>query len=291
MDQILLQKKQKSTTHAGETTSEMSLALKTPPVENNLRNQCYDDLVKYINHSIIDLNEPEYASDLLERFQKSFEDRGGNAKQLEKYTTQNLSKRLRSSFNDNVLSIQRTPSNALVLFKTSSSKESAAVKAEEKRKKQTAGLESAARHLREIILKQKPLTLTEPVTVDAIMKGEVEPPEQLKHFFRHLYSGQGDPKKVSESKQRYIESSSADAVFACSGGRLLPGKHLSLALAVKSLTGSKQVVTLMNRYGHSASNETSRRLDMELEQTCKIKSGDIVPYGLIKVKGLSTGTA
>ena len=36
-----------------------------------------------------------------------------------------------------------------------------------------------------------------------------------------------------------VESSAADAVFACSSRKVIPGKHLSLAFVVKSMTGSK----------------------------------------------------
>ena len=110
----------------------------------------------------------------------------------------------------------------------------------------------------------------------------------MKPFYKHLYTGQGDAGKVSENKQRYIDSSSADTVYACSGGKLLPGKHLSLGLAIKSLTGSKPLVTLTNRFGHTAVNETIRRLDMELEHTCK-RSSDLVPNGIVKRRDLSIG--
>ena len=43
-----------------------------------------------------------------------------------------------------------------------------------------------------------------------------------------------------------------------------PGKCLSLGFAVKLLTGSKNVVMLMNRYGHCASSKTICQIDMSL---------------------------
>ena len=52
-----------------------------------------------------------------------------------------------------------------------------------------------------------------------------------------------------------MDSSAADVMYACSGEKFLPGKHLSLGLTVKSITGSKNAVTLLNKFGHSASNE------------------------------------
>ena len=56
-------------------------------------------------------------------------------------------------------------------------------------------------------------------------------------------------------------------MYACSGGKLLPGKHLSLGLTVKSITGNKNAVTLVNKFGHSASNEKIRCIDMGIEST------------------------
>ena len=83
-----------------------------------------------------------------------------------------------------------------------------------------------------------------------------------------LYIRENEVKKtVSSRKSRFVESSASDAVYSCSKGKLLPGKYLSLGFAVKALTGSKNVVTFMNRYGHCASSETIHRIDMSLEAT------------------------
>ena len=59
----------------------------------------------------------------------------------------------------------------------------------------------------------------------------------------------GDQGAVSTQKQRFIDSGLADAVYCCSGTKLLPGKHITHALALKPKTGSKKVVTLEQREG------------------------------------------
>ena len=64
-----------------------------------------------------------------------------------------------------------------------------------------------------------------------------------------------------------MDSSATDGMYECSGGKILPGKHLSLGLTVKSITGSKNVVNLLNKFGNSASNEKIRRIDIEIEST------------------------
>ena len=110
-----------------------------------------------------------------------------------------------------------------------------------------------------LTLKKTPLNTS---LVDTVMKREVSLPDNVNFFFRKLCSG--DEGTVSAQKQRFIDSSSADAVYCCSGTKLLPGKHITHVLTLKSMTGSKSVVT-EQRNGHCASNETVRRVEMGLE--------------------------
>ena len=65
---------------------------------------------------------------------------------------------------------------------------------------------------------------------------------------------------------------------------------MSLEFALKSMTGSKKVLTLMNRYGHCASSETVRRVDISLESTLN-NSDSFIPDGIESKPNLSTGTA
>ena len=78
-----------------------------------------------------------------------------------------------------------------------------------------------------VSLEQKPLE--EPLTVENIIKGEVEVPESLKEFYKILCTGNAN-EQCSARKSYMIEGSSADAISACSGGKPIPGKHLSLGL-------------------------------------------------------------
>ena len=145
-----------------------------------------------------------------------------------------------------------------MLYKPSTSLGSASTRVLVKNNNEATTLINTSTYLRDQLLKQQPTPLAEPVTVESILRGEADPPECVKPFYRHLYTGQGDAGKLSENKQRYIDSSSAHTVYACSGGKLLPGKHLSLGLAIKSLTESKQLVTLTNRFGHTQGLYTIR---------------------------------
>ena len=82
----------------------------------------------------------------------------------------------------------------------------------------------------------------------------------LQNFYKILHTG-SESGSCSSRKTHLNNSSSADAIFPCSGGKHIPGKHLSLGLALKSMAGSKSVVSLLNRFGHCIGDETVRRMD------------------------------
>ena len=84
--------------------------------------------------------------------------------------------------------------------------------------------------LRQEILALESNGLQEPLSVEAILKGEVQPPDSLTKFFQVLYAGETG----NICKERLVDSSAADAIYAFSSGKLLPGKHISLGCAVKS---------------------------------------------------------
>ena len=116
-------------------------------------------------------------------------------------------------------------------------------------------------------------------------------PDNVNFFFRELYNG--DEGTISAQKQRFIDSSSADVVYCYnSGTKLLPGKHITHALTLKSMTGSKRVVTSEQRNGHCASNETVCRVEMGLEEGILFQEDvNYVPDGVFKQPGLCVGMA
>lgn len=132
--------------------------------------------------------------------------------------------------------------------------------------------------------------LEEPFNLEKILKGEATVPQSVTEFFRTLYTGNSATVELTSRKSRLIDSSAADTVYSCSGGRALPGKHLALGLTLKSMTGSQTLVTLLNRFGHCASNETIRRVDIGLESAIQ-QSNSAVPNGIEKIPLLSTGLA
>ena len=79
----------------------------------------------------------------------------------------------------------------------------------------------------------------------------------------------------------------ADTVFLVTNGRKKPSKHLKLGLPVKSMTGSKKLIGIFNKYGHCVSYTTTEELETErtftVTSASKISPPDLVPDSSLTV--------
>ena len=82
----------------------------------------------------------------------------------------------------------------------------------------------------------------------------------------------------------------ADTVFSVTNGRKKPSKHFKLGLAVKSMTGSKKLNGMLNRYEHCVSYTTTEKLETELTFTATSAS-KISPPDLVLDSSLTVGIA
>ena len=98
-----------------------------------------------------------------------------------------------------------------------------------------------------------------------------------------------EDKKVpidDEDMHRKICSVGQDLLYIESRGELKTPKHTGLAIAVKHLTGSKQLVTMLNRLGHCVSNCQLRRIETALanDQLARAEhsNGVIIPTNILR---------
>ena len=82
----------------------------------------------------------------------------------------------------------------------------------------------------------------------------------------------------------------ADTVFSVTNGRKKPSKHLKFGLTVKSMTGSKKLIGMLNRYGQCVSYTTTEELETELMFTV-ISASKISPPDLVPDSSLTVGIA
>ena len=133
--------------------------------------------------------------------------------------------------------------------------------------------------LREQINRAERFPLPNNLKIEDIKRGEVTVPELVSTFFQNLI-GEPDVRRwESNFKKIRIKSMSEDAVFAATTGLKKPQKHLMLGIALKSLTGSRKVIEIMNRLRHCASYHAIKEVETEatLEST---KRNLVTPLGM-----------
>ena len=218
-----------------------------PKKDIGVRTKAFNFIVDYVNESVIGENQHELASQILNLYIERYLSDGGSEEEVATYSIQNLCKKLHSHFAD-AICIEAEKTKKTVIWKTGAYTYSTALQKAETRSNSTNRLvRKCALKLRTEILSIEKATIEEPVS-GKIMEGEVKLPEVVRTFYKTLYTGEdGDS---SEKKKRLVESSTADAVFACSSGKLIPGKHLSLAFVMKSMTGSKGLDTFISLFYH-----------------------------------------
>ena len=80
----------------------------------------------------------------------------------------------------------------------------------------------------------------------------------------------------------------ADTVFLVTNGRKKTSKHLKLGLAVKTMTGNKVLIGMLNRYGHCVSYTIPKEPEIELTFTVTSAS-KISPPDLVADSSLTAG--
>lgn len=123
---------------------------------------------------------------------------------------------------------------------------------------------NAAYTLRKIIMEAKRTPLSENLNIEDIAKGEIMIPDPLLQFFTHLICGSDKRRGVKESKKCRVEAICLDIIFATSSGIKKPAKNIILGMVMKSIRGSRRVINILNRLGHSISYSTVEELETEL---------------------------
>lgn len=122
-------------------------------------------------------------------------------------------------------------------------------------------VQKAAMILRKKLKSVESPKLPDQFTMDDLIRNQVSAPALVTDFFKTLYSGPNKP--VQESIVRKAKSSSDDALFNVSAGCVKPLKHIAMGVTLKSLTGSKRIITLMNRLGHSINYTNVTEIETE----------------------------
>ncbi|XP_011171576.3 uncharacterized protein LOC105204222 [Solenopsis invicta] len=97
-------------------------------------------------------------------------------------------------------------------------------------------------------------------------------------------------RKRNIKTERLSESLSADLIYAVTNGKVKPSKQIALGMTVKSLTNSRKLVNILNRYGHCCSYTVLEELETEATYFSTNQS-DICPEDTLQSTNFCTGLA
>lgn len=123
------------------------------------------------------------------------------------------------------------------------------------------------------------------ISVKNIIDGECKVPEALYTLIESIIESPRT-KENQKSTQRDIKRKKIQSICDCiiltaTSGECKPATCLQLALSVKSLTGSRRVIEILNRLGFSPSYSVTEEIETELAYACAIENS-ILPYDFRK---------
>lgn len=140
-------------------------------------------------------------------------------------------------------------------------------------------IKAVAFHIRQCIMNMRTRPLPKKnITLQDILCGECDIPVELNLLIGTLLKGPNGSK--STRKEKRIDCICHSIMFSMSNGSIKPATTLYLGLAMKSLTGSRKIVDILNRMGYSISYTVVEELETELAYGCSILENTL-PSGLI----------
>lgn len=151
-------------------------------------------------------------------------------------------------------------------------------------------LQTAALQIRSQILKIDKRKLSRDITTEDLTRGECEIPKSLIQFFQTVLSGCNYRRKKNPKTELRVDSIVSDLIYATTNGKIMPSKHITLGITLKSLTSSKKVLSLINKLGHCICYNVVEELETEASYT-SVGRSELCPSNVNLRGDLHTGVA
>lgn len=151
--------------------------------------------------------------------------------------------------------------------------------------------------IRQEILNMDKKKLPEDITVQDLIRGECDTiPQLLSYLLECIICG--DNKSISKNRHDLKKSTrelkmfslGQDIIYAVTNGNIKTSKHVTLGIALKSLSSSRKIVDLINKYGHCCSYNVIEELETELTFSTT-QQNKLCPEDIICADNLCTGIA
>lgn len=151
-------------------------------------------------------------------------------------------------------------------------------------------LQQAATILRKEIFGIKKKQLPDNLNSQRLIKGECSTPPMITEFFSLVLGSYKRKRRNSDSYQRHVKSLSQDIIYMTHNGNIKTSKHISLGMTLKSITSSRKVIDIINRYGHCISYSAIEELETEATFS-SVSRSEICPEVINKEENLVAGMA
>ncbi len=227
-------------------------------------NEAFQTLLNFLDGEIIKKKRPLWATTIFSLYKEEFLAFGGTHDNINKYSVQSLMTKVKGHLEDIVIDKGANKSGNVVLSSSMMSAEAFALLHESNNTEEK--IRHAAMALRTEIFAIPPSKNT-------------------------LIGGMQSSPKSAHSKdviERKAVAGTSDAVFNCTRGTVCHWKHQSLGRGLGTLTRSKSLLTILNRFGHCISYDEVKRLETEMAYSCS-DTGCETPDGLNLQSNLATG--
>ncbi|KAL8573826.1 hypothetical protein ACOMHN_019099 [Nucella lapillus] len=141
-------------------------------------------------------------------------------------------------------------------------------------------LEEAALTLRRLIIdaSRQSTHYPWPPSASFLLSDETKPPKSVLQFMKTVLSGK---KAITEKKEVVASSIAQDMCYAVTNGTWKMPKHVLLGTAIRHLTGSAEMISITNHFGHCISHSSVLELETDVCNSL-LQSNSLLPATILK---------
>lgn len=256
----------------------------------------YDKICILIRERVVENNECLFYNLISEKYIEFLHEQFDNVSNVEKpdfFSSRHLEKKLLVTFNTEIKIIFSNNKKYIAPYAGHIVSNQEIFKIIETRQ----AIYNIGQIIRREIINADKTKLPEDITVQDLIRGECDSvPPLLSYLLQCIICG--DSKGVSQSRHELKKSSrdlkmfslGQDIIYAATNGNIKTSKHVTLGMALKSLSSSRKIIDLVNKYGHCCSYNVIEELETELTFT-STQQNKLCPEDIILADNLCTGVA
>lgn len=246
-------------------------------LKQSIHSVVFAKLSQNLNETMIEKDEIRPLTDIHNTYKAIFEEEKLNSNSTETfYRSQYLLEKILKSFSSLTKTVFK---NRTYVHKSTLTNDKILAKIIEIKDSWSAKVKDVGFYIRQCVAKMDVKSLPKRnIMLKDILRGECDIPKELSLLVESLLKGPNG--KNNSIKDKKVECICSSIILAMSNGKVKPAPAIILGMATKSLTGSRKMLEILNRMGHSISYSVVEELETELAYASSIRQLTL-PEGLI----------